>query len=128
MIYLPLFALSVVFFELFVRLRLAADASSIVGKSREAMGVLASANLGDDEKEILARRSSLQIFRSTALFTAKFALIGVVLYFLYVAFVAVFPARRQEFLAALMSPVALLILTAGVAGYAWLRTFVLRKR
>jgi hypothetical protein len=128
MIYLPLFVFSVVFFELFVRLRLAADASSIVRKSRDAMGVLASATLGDDEKEILARRSSLQIFQSTALFAAKFALIGAVLYLLYVAFVAVFPARRQEFLAALVSPVALLILTASVAGYAWLRKSVLRKR
>ena len=83
MIYVSLLLFCVVFFELFVSLRIGTDAVAIMARSQEAMQVLASAELSDDDKEVFVRRASAQIFIATLRFAAKFASIGLVLYALY---------------------------------------------
>jgi len=127
MVYLALFACAVVFFELFVRLRLLDDAGAILATSREAFGALSRSELGDDEKERMARRASVAIFGATGRFAAKFALICGVLYMLYLGLVAVAPALREPFLHAIVAPVPLVVLTAVMVAYGKFRGVAKRK-
>ena len=123
-IYAPLFMLCIVFVELFIRLGIGKDAMAIVARSREAMGVLLSPELGDDEKEAFMRRGSVDIFKATFLFAMKFVLIGVVLYLLYLLVVSVLPGLKHELLAKLIAPVPIVILTIGTMAYARVRSSI----
>ncbi len=126
-VYLALFGCAVVFFELFVRLRLLDDAAAILVISRGAFGQLSRADLGDAEKERLARRSSVAIFSATARFASKFALICGVLYVLYLGLVAIAPGLREPFLHAIVAPVPLVALTVGMVVYARFRGLARRR-
>lgn len=122
MIYLPLFVLCVVFFELFMALHMGKDAFAILARSRESMRVLASADMSDDEKEAYVRRASLDTFKATLGFALKFVVIGVVLYLVFMAIVTLMPARRDELVQALYSPLVIVVLTVLTIAYAWVRT------
>ena len=127
MIYGPLILLSVVLFELFVRLKMAENARTIVVTSRESMRVLASAQLGDDEKESRMRRGSIEILQATLWLAAKFLLVGAVLYGLFELIVAIFPGLRQPLLESFVSPSVIVLLTIAIIGYAWARKVALRR-
>jgi hypothetical protein len=121
MIYVPLMLFCVVFFELFRSLRIAADAMAIMARSQEAMRVLGSAKLSDDEKEVFVRRASGQIFISTLRFAAKFALIALTLVALFEATVMLVPYLDKPLLESLVSPLVIVMLTVATTAYAWVR-------
>ena len=83
MIYAVLFPFCIVFFELFALLKIGRDALAILARSQEATRALMSAELSDDDKEVLTRRASADIFKATLRFALKFVAIGVVLYLLF---------------------------------------------
>jgi hypothetical protein len=124
MIYGPLLFLSIVLFELFVLLRMVDNARSILASSREAMRVLASRDLTDDEKEASVRRGSLEILKATLLLAAKLLLTGAILFALFQLIVRIYPDLRQPLADSLVSPVAIAILTVAIMGYAWARKSV----
>ena len=125
MIYLVLFPFCIILFELFALLKTSRDATAIITRSREAMRVLMSSELGDDDKEVLMRRGSADIFKATLRFALKFLSIGVVLYLLFLLTVTLFPDLKQAMFESLYSPVIIAILTFGTLCYAWLRKAIL---
>ena len=127
MIDVSLLLLCVVFYESFLSLQIGADAMAIIARSQEAMRVLASAQLGDDEKEVFVRRASGRIFVATLRFAAKLALIGLVLYALFRCIVIAFPAHEKQLLESLVSPPVIVSLTVATVGYAWVRKTVLAR-
>jgi len=122
MIYVPLLLFCVVFFELFVRLRIGSDATAIIARSRESMRVLRSPDLGDDEKERLVRQASVDTSKATARFAAKFFGIGAILYVLFELTVLLLPDLERPLVDGLVSPIVIATLTAATALYAWTRT------
>ena len=127
MIYVSLLLFCIVFFELFVSLRIGTDAVAIMARSQEAMRVLTSAQLSDDDKEIFTRRASAQIFIATLRFAAKFALIGLVLYALFWCTVSVFPNSERPLLKSFVSPLVIVALTVATMAYAWIRKAVVPR-
>lgn len=121
MIYVPLFLICVVLFELFALLKMGGDALAIIARSRDSMRVLASTELSDDEKEAYVRRGSLDIFKATMRFALKFAFIALILYLVFLAIVTLFPALRDGMVKAFYSPLVIVILTVGTMAYAWAR-------
>jgi hypothetical protein len=121
MIYAVLFSFSIALFELFALLKIGRDAMAIITRSQEAMRVLMSSELGDDDKEVLMRRGSADIFKATLRFALKFLAIGVVLYLLFLLTVTLFPDLKQAMLESLYSPVVIAVLTVGTMCYAWVR-------
>lgn len=127
MIYAPLLVLSVVLFELFLLLKVGRDARTIAARSREAMRVLTSADLADEEKESSMRAQSAAILGATLRLAAKLLLLGAVLVALFLLIVAAFPHLERALLASLMSPAVIVILTAAIIGYAWARKLALAR-
>ena len=121
MIYAVLFPFCIALFELFELLKIGRDAMAIITRSQEAMRVLRSSELGDDDKEVLMRRGSADIFKATLRFALKFLAIGVVLYLLFLLTVALFPDLKQAMLESLYSPVVIAVVTVGTMCYAWVR-------
>jgi hypothetical protein len=128
MIYGPLLFLSFLLFELFLLLKLGENAKAILASSQEAMRVLASRELADDEKEHFMRRGSIEILKATLGLAAKLLLVAGILFALFELFVTIFPGLRQPLLESLVSPTVIGILTAAVVGYAWARKAALRRR
>jgi hypothetical protein len=127
MIYAVLFPFCIVLFELFALLKIGGDAMAIITRSQEAMRVLVSSELGDDDKEVLMRRGSADIFKATLRFALKFLAIGVVLYLLFLLTVTLFPGLKQPMLESLYSPVAIAVLTVGTMCYAWVRRAIVSR-
>ena len=121
MIYAVLFPLCIVLFELFALLKMGRDAMAIIALSQQAMRVLMYSDLGDDQKEVLMRRGSADIFKATLRFALKFVAIGAVLYLLFVLAVTLLPDLKQPLLESLYSPVVIAVLTLATVGYAWVR-------
>jgi hypothetical protein len=128
MIYGPLLFLSLVLFELFLRLKMGENARTIIASSQEAMRVLASSELADEEKESFMRRGSLEILKATLSLAAKFVLAGAILFALFELIVAIFPGLREPLIESFFSPTVIVILTVAIIGYAWARKAALRRR
>ncbi len=127
MIYVSLLLFGVVFFELFLLLQIGTDAMAIIARSQEAMRVLVSPQLSDDDKEVFVRRASGQIFVATLRFAGKFALIGLALYALFWCLVTVFPDSERELLQSFVSPLVIVALTVATVAYAWVRKTVVAQ-
>ena len=127
MIYAVLFPFCIVLFELFALLKIGRDAMAIITRSQEAMRDLMSSELADDDKEVLMRRGSADIFKATLRFALKFLAIGVVLYLLFLLTVTLFPDLKQPMLESLYSPVVIAVLTVGTLCYAWVRRAIIPR-
>ena len=110
-IYALLVLFAIIFFELFVLLRVSNDAKAIITLSRRSMHPLLSSENGDDEREAFVRRTSTDIFTATCRFSAKFILIGLVVYLLFFLIVTQFPDLRNGILEKLASPAAIAMVT-----------------
>lgn len=128
MIYVPLLLFCIVLFELFALLRIGKDAMAIIARTQEAMRVLQSPELGDDEKESFMRRGSAETFKATLRFAVKFLFIGLALYALFLLTVTLFPDLKEAMLESLFSPVVIVMLTAATMCYAWARKAILARR
>jgi hypothetical protein len=100
---------------------------AIIARSQEAMRALMSSELGDDDKEVLMRRGSAEIFKATLRFALKFLAVGVVLYLLFLLTVTFFPDLKQALLESLYSPVVIAVLTVGTLCYAWVRRAIFSR-
>jgi len=127
MIYAAFFPFCIVLFELFGLLNIGRDAMAIITRSQEAMRVLMSAELADDDKEVLMRRGSADIFKATLRFALKFLAIGVVLYLLFLLTITLLPGLKQALLESLYSPVVIAVLTVGTMCYAWARRSIVSR-
>jgi hypothetical protein len=127
MIYAVLFPFCIALFELFGLLNIGRDAMAIITRSQEAMRVLMSSELGDDDKEVLMRRGSAAIFKATLRFALKFLAIGVVLYVLFLMTITLFPDLKKAMLESLYSPVVIAVLTVGTMCYAWVRRAIVSR-
>ncbi|MBD3222243.1 hypothetical protein GF314_13480 [bacterium] len=120
-------AIAVAFVEMVLRLRLFSHAGETARISREAMAVVRSGTMSDDEKEAATRRSSLALFRQTGLFVGKL-LIALVLPLALVAIAgALGPVSTAAITAALLSPLAIAAMTVVAALYGWARHAVARR-
>lgn len=126
MIYAIVFLFGIVFFEMFLALRITKDAMAIIARSNEAMRVLKS-DLDDDEKEAFMRRGSADIFKATLRFALKFLSIGLALYLLFLLIVTLSPDARQPIADSLVSPVIIVMLTVAIILYAWARKALLAR-
>ena len=127
MIYGPLLLLSIALFELFLLLKIGGSARAILASSHEAMRVLQSPEIRDEEKEALMRRGSLAILKATLGLTARLVLVAAILLGLFELIVVIFPAIRQPLVASLISPVVIVVLTVAVVVYAWARKTAVRR-
>lgn len=127
MIYAVLFPFCIVLFELFALLNIGRDALAIITRSQESMRILMSAELADDDKEVLMRRGSADIFKATLRFALKFLAIGAVLYLLFLLTVALFPDLKQAMLESLYSPVVIAVLTVETLCYGWVRRAIVAR-
>lgn len=126
MVYAVLFPFCIALFELFALLQIGRDAMAIITRSQEAMRVLMS-ELGDDDKEVLMRRGSADIFKATLRFALKFVAIGGVLYLLFMLTVTALPDLKQVLLESLYSPVVIAVLTVATLCYAWVRRAIVSR-
>lgn len=126
MIYIYLATSCIAFIELFIWLDTKREAVSLLAQSRDAMSVVMSSDLGDEEKEVLVRRASVELFKCTFLFLGKFLAIVAVLYFIYLATVVAFPDLRIPIQESFVSPIVLVGLTLLATVYVWVRNVVLR--
>jgi hypothetical protein len=127
MIYAVLFPFCIALFELFALLNIGRDAMAIITRSQEAMRALMSSELGDDDKEVLMRRGSADIFKATIRFALKFLAIGGVLYLLFLLTVTLFPDLKQAMIESLYSPVIIAVLTVVTLCYGWLRRAIVSR-
>lgn len=127
MLYPLLILFAVIFFELFMLLRISKNVGEIVTRAQESMHVLASSTIGDDERETYMRRSSAEIFKATCGLAIKFLSIGLILYLLFRLIAIQFPGLRKSIVESLVSPFAIVILTAAIVCYALARKAVLAK-
>ena len=97
------------------------DAMAIIARSQDAMRVLLSPELGDDEKEAFMRRGSAEIFIATLRFAGKFLLIALVLYLLFLLIVTLVPDLKDSLIESFVSPLVIALLTVGTMCYAWAR-------
>jgi hypothetical protein len=112
---------SIIFVEAFYILRLDRQARGVFAVARDAMGVLADARLGDEQKESCALRASRAILKMTAVVVLKLAAIGGLLYALFLGVAWLFPGSAEQLLAALASPIVLAVATLVAVGWAWMR-------
>ena len=127
MSYFLLGLLSVVCVELFFILRLPEKIAAMARVSRDSIGVLVSSELSDTQKEIAARKGSLDLLKATFVFSARFSLICVVVYLAYLLAAELLPDQRVELLRILASPIGLVTLTVATACYVWVRNAVRQK-
>lgn len=127
MTWLLLGLLGVVGVEMFFLLRLTEKIVIMARVSRDSVGVLVSSSLSDEQKEIALRKASLDLLKATFVFSARFLLICIVVYFAYLLVAELFPDRRDEMLRILISPTGLIALTAATACYLWVRNAVRQK-
>ncbi|KAB7619690.1 hypothetical protein [Alkalilimnicola sp. S0819] len=119
MIYLVLGLMCVVFVELVIRMGLSGLARSIIGESREALAVIGSPTLSDDQKQVSVRRSALTLLAASLKMGAKLVLIALVLGAIGAGAARMLAVSEQQMFASMLSPVGLLALT--VAGLLYLR-------
>lgn len=128
LIYLLLTLFAITAFELFLLLRMSADATALCKLAQESVRVLILSEATEHEKELLARQVSGEIVRSTWYFTLKFLSIVLALYFLFVLITIPLPHLRRPILNAAVSPVALVVLTIAVLCYGTARRAILASR
>jgi hypothetical protein len=119
---------SIVLFEVLVLFRVGWDVTEILAHSLQSMRSLNSAEMSDDEKESLALRKSVEIFRATAGLFLKLALSICLLGSLFVLVTACLPELRKAMVESLVSPISLATLTVAIVCYARIRKAVLLHR
>lgn len=121
MTYAILAAASMLFVEVCNRLRPFADIGQVVGSAGSAMKALSNKDLEDDEKERIARRTSLRIFADVAKFLVKIALALAGPSALFAVAMHVWPDRSVTLLNEAVEPLGLALMTVSALIYWRLR-------
>jgi Sulfotransferase family len=121
MVFLFLFPLCLIFVEMFILLKVMENTQSIFLLSRQALGVLVSKEISDDEKEVFMRKRSLALFKVTIFFTFKFLSIFAFLFAVYFIVNYFSPSYGKIMSDGLYSMRIVAVLTAGTMLYVWIR-------
>ena len=127
MIYLFLIVSTIVFVEIFIATNILSSAHSISAASRRAISTFRSPEMSDDEKEIIIVGMSKDIAIATFVFSAKFILILLFLYGLYIAAVQLSLITQDEFLDSMQSLRTIIALTVLAVVYIQVRNVVLKR-
>ena len=127
MIYALLFLFCVVFLELCLLLDLRKETVAMVARSREAVRVMVTKDMSDDEKEAFMRRTSLATLKATAILALKLFGIFAVLYAVFLGTVAVVPDLAGQLLDSFVSPQIIVMMTITTVLYAWARNAILKQ-
>ena len=127
MIYAVLLLISFLFIEFFVLLRMRKTALSIVTLSQRAIGVVFSKDLSDDQKEVLIRQASVEMFKTTFKFFIKLISIVLGLYLAYMLLAKVLPFSETAFVESLYSVKVIILVTLAAMAYVWLRNVIFQR-
>ena len=127
MIYIALFFLSVVFIELFILLGINDSVKSVLRISRDAYSVIMSVELDENEKEQSIRRASLDMFKITLVFLAKFIIVLPALYILYLVLSSLFSLSEERLIEVSFLPQTILALIFIGFLYIRLRSVIIRR-
>lgn len=127
MIYIALFAICTLFIELFILLRLNDTIKSVFDLSQQAVGVVTSKQLNDNEKEVIIRQTSLEMFKVTFIFIFKFVAIVLILYLAYLLLAEILSFSEATFVESLYSIKVIILLTLVAIVYLRLRNVVVQR-
>jgi zona occludens toxin (predicted ATPase) len=126
MSFLLIVILCITFVELVLLLNLRQLMIDTLALSKEAVSVLTSTTLTDDEKETQVRQSSLNMFKLTFFFIVKFLGIVIVLYGIFFIFAKLSLIDESTFMSLVLSPAALIAMTIGSMIYVWGRYVIIK--
>jgi hypothetical protein len=121
MTYAILVAASMIFVEACNRLKPFTDIGQVIGSAGSAIKALSNKDLEDDEKERIARRTSLRIFADVTKFLVKIALALAGPGVLFAAAMHVWPDRSASLLNEAVEPLGLALMTVSALIYWRLR-------
>ncbi len=127
MIYIALSVICVLFVELSIQLGLSDTIKKLLGLTWHAVGVLFSQEYSDPKKEVMIRQASLDLYKVTSVFIAKFTAVLLGIYFAYLLFAQILQLSEGEFIASLYSVKVILLLTLVSVVYVRLRHVVVQR-
>ncbi|MGB0496080.1 MAG: hypothetical protein ACPGJI_06970 [Kangiellaceae bacterium] len=125
--YVFLMLMSIIFVELFIFLKIIADAQSVLSLSSKSVKVMQSKKMSDKEKEKFMRTNSVTMLSTTFKFIGKFILIILILFGLFWAISQYDSERAMQIEADLYSIKIILGLTIATLAYVWIRNVIRRK-
>lgn len=127
MSYVALMAMCILFIELFIRLKMRDRIDRIFKVSREAAKIITSKELSDRQKEVLVRRSSMTLLKSTLTFSSLFLFMAMAVFGVRLAFICFSPGMKAHLDQSMLSPVVMVLLTISAVIYVWLRGAIERR-
>ena len=125
--YIVLMLMSIIFVELFLFLKIIADAQSVLSLSSESVKVMQSKKMSDREKEKFMRTNSVTMLTTTFKFIGKFILIFAVLFGI-VWTVAQYESELAAQIESDFYSIYIIIgLTVATLAYVWIRNVIRRK-
>ncbi len=124
MTYFLLFLICIIFIELFIILNLREQVSKLMGLSKEAMSIIRSKSLDEEQKEKQIRKKALETFMLTVLSTLKFLLIFLALFVFQRVVFIVSPTVGQTIMEKIVSVETIVLLTFFSIFYVWIRNVI----
>ncbi|MFT6733276.1 MAG: hypothetical protein ACJAS9_001461 [Polaribacter sp.] len=119
--------MSVIFVELFLFLKIIADAQSVLSLSTKSVKVMQSKKMSDREKEKFMRTNSVTMLSTTFKFIGKFILIFLMLFGILWG-IAQYEAELAAQIESDFHSITIIIgLTLATLGYVWIRNVIRRK-
>ena len=125
--YFFLILMSITFVELFLFLKIIADAQSVMALSAKSVKVMQSKKMSDREKEKFMRTNSVTMLSTTFKFIGKFILIFAVLFGILWAIAQYEPTLASQIESDFYSITIIIGLTIATLGYVWIRNVIRRK-
>ena len=125
--YIVLMLMSIIFVELFLFLKIIADAQSVLSLSSESVKVMQSKKMSDREKEKFMRTNSVTMLTTTFKFIGKFILIFAVLFGIVWSVAQYEPELAAQIESDFYSIYIIIGLTVATLAYVWIRNVIRRK-
>ncbi len=125
--YFFLILISIIFVELFLFLKIIADAQFVMALSSKSVKVMQSKKMSDREKEKFMKTNSITMLSTTFKFIGKFILIFAVLFGILWAIAQYEPALASQIESDFYSIIIIIGLTLATLGYVWIRNVIRRK-
>lgn len=127
MIYLALTGMAIAFVETFMRAGVAVQVNSMLQVSREAVAVMSSRTLTDEQKEQRIRRSAGTLFVASIGVGMRLLIAVLTVGAIYVVATKLLAVPTQELYEGMLSPTGILVLTAAAVIYLKVR-YAIRQR
>ena len=125
--YFFLILMSIIFVELFLFLKIIADAQSVMALSSKSVKVMQSKEMNDREKEKFMRTNSVTMLSTTFKFIGKFIFIFAVLFGVLWSIAQYEPVLASQIESDFYSITIIISLTLATLGYVWIRNVIRRK-